>query len=225
MDYAQLVSTLQERLAPLARAEEEFEFQSEIYPGMTPAAIDAVEAAIAAEEGMAGFRVSAELRRFYAAANGLYIHWVDRHGRETIETSETSAVSYPIGGLAKIPYLPELYEPDEPDEPDEPRARAVYDRYKLFDRADSRDRVSLRFERGQPEPQLYFFERNTGVSYPLALDIPTYLELLLEARGLIWWQQFFVADPSFRMDPIKADIFQRALRRLFPDADAARFRR
>lgn len=91
------------------------------------------------------------------------------------------------------------------------RARAVYDRdrYKLFDWADSRDHVSLRFARGRAEPELYFFERSSGAYYLLALDIPSYLELLLEARGLTWWQQFFVADPSFRMDPVKADIFQR----------------
>ncbi len=222
MDYARFAATLREQLVPLAQADEQFELKWEVSPGLEPAVIDWLEATIAAEEGMAGFRISEELRRLYAAANGLSIYWVDLNADETIRTSETSAVSYGIGGFAWTPYLPQLYEPGEPGEP---RAHAVYDRYKLFDRADLWDHVSLRFARGRLEPDLYFFEGDTGVFYPLALDIPAYMELLLEARGLTWWQQFFVADPSFRMDPVKADIFQRNLRRLFPDADASRFRR
>ncbi len=144
MDYARLTAILQERLAPLARDEGRFQAEWEVSPGLEPTVIDWLEGSIAAEEGMVGFRISPELRRLYAAANGLSIYWVNLNADETIRTSETSAVSYGVGGFARTPYLPELYEPGEPGEP---RTRAVYDRYKLFDWADGRDHVSLRFAR------------------------------------------------------------------------------
>ncbi len=221
MDYAWFVATLKERLAPLARSDR-FEFQSTIYQGMPLALIDAFETAIAGEDGMAGFHVPEDLKRFYTAANGLYVHWVDREPDEWLRRSDGASVTYQPAGLATISFLSQLYALDESGES---RSRAIYDRYTLFDRADGWDQVALRFDHDRPDPEFYLYERDTARYHPLSLNIVTYMEVLLETRALAGWQEFFIADPSYQIEPVKAEWFRSTLHRFFPDADTSHFQR
>lgn len=221
MDYAWFVATLKDHLAPLANSDR-FEFQSTIYQGMPLSSIDALETAIVGEDDMAGFHIPEDMKRFYEAANGLYVHWVDREPDEWLRRSDGASVTYQPAGLATISSLPQIYALDEPGES---RARAIYDRYKLFDRADGWDQVALRFDHDHPEPEFYLHERDTARYQLLSLDIGTYMEVLLETRALAGWQEFFIADPSYQIEPAKAEWFRNTLHRFFPDVDVSPFHR
>ncbi len=213
MDYERYIARLGTRLAPMAGSEE-YEFQATLYPGIAPPAIAALETAIRAEDGLTQFQIPDEMKRFYTAANGVYIHWVHRGDRLRDQ--------YPSGGHAHIPYLPQLFETTEDGEQ---REQAIFDRLHVFDTARGDNQVSVRFRRDQLEPEFYYFDPDSGRTYPLDLDLPSYLERLLETRGLGWWQEFFIADPSFRVDSEKEEWFHLALQHFCPDVDLARYAR
>jgi len=96
--------------------------------------------------------------------------------------------------------------------------------YHLFDIIDNEREVMLRFHRGSDQPTLYYRHVPSDTYHPLDLDVPTYIDLLLQCRALSPWQEFFITTRGFRIDDKTARAFFDSLARLFPDADPARFR-
>lgn len=75
--------------------------------------------------------------------------------------------------------------------------------------------------RDEPEPGLYYFAYHDD-PIPLDLDVEGYIELLLEARGFLYWPKVIVArltDTEFE----EVDRFRDAMPRLFPDFDPDAF--
>ncbi len=157
--------------------------------------------------------MSPTMRPFYQVANGFDLTWVYH---ETSSFTDTTPI-----GQSLLAGLSTLYAPIDEDDHDLP-----YDEgYRLFDRIDMEEEVVLKFQRSVDEPEFYLHHVPSDTYHLLALDFPTYMDLLLQTRALYPWQQFFVTTPGFRIDEARERSFFDNLERLFPDADASRFRR
>jgi len=185
----------------------------QIFPPLRDESIRQMEQYITERQGIPGFRVLPAMRSFYHAAASWELSWI------------YNAAS-PIGG--RTPFgqsilsgLSKLYAPVDWAERDVP-----YDEgYRVFDWIIPDEEVVLKFQRGVDEPTFYLHHVPSDTYHPLALDFPTYMDLLLQTRALYPWQQFFVTTPGFRIDEASERSFFDNLARLFPDADASRFRR
>ncbi len=189
-------------------------------PAVWPEDPEDIERELASEPGMGKVHILDEIRGFYQVANGFSLYWVD----ETNADTDRKAVA---SGLAYLKHLSYLYEPAERQER-ERRAipySSLYEDYRTFDGIDGEHQVVLRFYRDRQEPEFYYHVQKTDAYHLMTLDFAGYMDLLLESRGLLFWQEFFVADPDARIAPDWADWFHSNLARLFPDADASRFRR
>ena len=211
MDYADYVRKLRESAGGM-QASARFHCHFTQRPGAHPDDVDDVddmEAEIAREEGMAGFSVPGDMKRFYTAANGFELGW-----------QEVRTDGRVVAGSARLPIINAIYEPEE--EMGQPRS-LLYERPRLFDWTGEEDQVYMRFTRIVAEPRLFYRAQSTGREHALSLTFPEYLERLLEARAMYPWQRFFVSDPEIRLDTAARQAFVQDLQRLFPETDASRF--
>ncbi len=229
MDWAGYTARLQEWVEGLQRSED-YSTDFELYPGMLPEEIDDIEGYLRAEPGLEEVRIAADLRAFYQAASRFSLEWYSELEEENpwrVRRDGGGSVSYgQPGGYAYIALLSELYTPVErhqAGERDIPFS-SLYEDYRTFDHLAG-DRVCTRFSRGHQEPALFYYNSDTKGYYPLTLDFTAYMETLLEVRALRSWQQFFIADPDYQLEPERVEWFHESLTRFAPDADPARFRR
>ncbi len=208
----------QERVAAMKHSGE-FDIRFKPDPGIWDEDPANIEEELASEPGMGEVHILDDMRDFYRAANGFYLYWV---GEGDADTDSKAAAR----GHAWLEHLSYLYEPAERREREKrfiPYS-SLYEDYRAFDRIDGEHQVDLRFYRDRQEPEFYY-TKDKRTYHLLSLDFATYMDLLLEARGLMHWQRFFIVAPDARITPDWAEWFHANLRRLFPDADASRFRR
>jgi len=180
---------------------------------MRETSIQQMEKYIEEHQGIPNFHILPAMRPFYQAIGGWELTWVYHEPSPIVRTT-------PIG-QSFLSGPSTLYAPVDEAEHDLP-----YDEgYRVFDRIAAEEMVVLKFQRGVDEPEFYLHHVPSDTYHPLALDFPTYMDLLLQTRALYPWQQFFVTTPDFRIDKEIERAFFVDLARLFPDADASRFRR
>jgi len=212
MNVKTYVTTLQAQVDDMRQSGRYDDVTFEIYNSMPEGSIEEMENDVAEQEGIPDFRVPDRIKAFYRVANGFKLGWV--------YVEDTVAGRQPVG-TADIASLPELYVPlDEAERPIH-----YDDGYRTFDNMDVDEQVVLKFHRSVDEPEFYYHLPKLGAYYRLALDFSTYLDLLLQTKGLYPWQHFFIDDPAFRRDEWAERAFFEILPRLFPDADIARFQR
>jgi len=193
----------------------QFDLWVEMNPGAEDDRVAELENDIQGEAGMEGFHVLGAMRTIFQSANGFLFYWASR----TDVDGPGIAKGYSaISGLARI-YWP----PDGSSLPYD----SLYERYTIFDRTDPQQQshVALRFSRDREEPEFYYYTQQSDTYWRLALDFADYMDLLLQTRAMVGWQEFFVAGDAPPLDRDGAERFIRRLGRLFPDADLARFRR
>lgn len=232
MDWAGYVATLEARVEAL-RLSRRYHVLFDLYSGMHPDTPWQLEYDLHTAPGQEHIRISDELRTFYLATDGFDLSWSlltegARRWQRVRQGDQEVTVSYgPPAGVAQIAGLPEMYVPlidggpggrNLPD-------TALYEGYRTLDSLSAEDRVAVRFFPDRQEPVLFYHRHDTDRYHPLSLDFTAYMELLLEARALKGWQQFFIADPAYEVEPAWMEWFHANLARLFPDADASRFQR
>jgi len=194
---------------------------------------ETIEEDLHAEPGLEDVHIQGELRDFYRVIHSFDLWWTSTvegaaRWQRVQRGDEFVNVTYgQPSGYAAIALLAQLYTPlDRRDagERDVPYSSLFTD-YRTLDHLDDEDRVAVRFFPDRQEPALFYHRHDTDSYHPLALGFTAYMELLLEARALKGWQQFFIADPSYEVELAWMEWFHANLRRLFPDADASRFRR
>jgi len=208
-----------ERAASMERSGE-FEIRFESDPGIWDEDPANIEEELASEPGMGEVHILDDMLSFYRVVNGFYLRWISDIEADT----DMKAVAR---GYAHIEHLSYLYEPAERREREKRDIpySSLYEDYRVFDWIGSGNVVALRFYRDCQEPEFYYHVQKTDAYHLMTLDFSGYMDLLLESRGLLFWQEFFIADPQARIAPDWAEWFHANLARLFPDADASRFRR
>lgn len=170
-----------------------------------------MEDKISAEEGMERFRISTPIKKLYQAANGFRLRWTYIY-----LTDE----DYITCGNTDISSIYAIFDPE--DELGKPH-KLLYKKYRLFDWIGDNNHVALKFLKEREEPKLYYYAKNTNSYYKMSIDFTEYLSLMLEARALYPWQEFFIADRNFKIDQHIAQKFLFDLELLFSDADLSRF--
>ncbi len=184
------------------------------YPDVSGDRLRELEEYVAQRQGIPGFRIPPSMRALYALVGGWELSWV----------YQVPSGQPPFGHSILVHPL-DLFSPADDHGPYGGEDNMPYDaNYRLLDRITAEDEVMLQFRRGVDEPAFYYHEAPSDTYHPLDLDVPTYIDLLLQCRALYPWQQFFIATPGFRVDDKTARAFFDSLARLFPDADPARFR-
>jgi hypothetical protein len=209
MDYQQYIGRLKE-LAGAIQKDARFRPLVEIERPFSAGEFADLEGSME-RAGMDDVAVWQEFRNFHGVANGFLFQWLYQ-GREPVAIKSGSAQ---IAMVQEI-YLPEHLPPS--------KAGLFYGERRVIDRMSPDDQVAVRFRKGVHEPELHYFSDVTGDYHRLTLDFPGYLEMLLEARAMYRWQQFFVADPTFPLSEEDAETFRGALESLFPDANVGLFR-
>jgi len=220
MDGAAYMARWRERIAAMERSGK-YEIRWKPNGGSQPGDPEDIEHELVSEPGMSVVRIPDDFRSFYIAANGFYLYWVSEVKADTDMKSIAR-------GQALIAHLSQLYEPVDRLERGEPGPipyNSLYEDYRVLDYIAGEDQVVLRFCRERQDPDFYYYVQGTQTYHRLSLDFASYMDLLVESRGLRRWQQFFIADPQARIAPDWAEWFHANLARLFPDADASRFRR
>ncbi len=219
MDGAAYMATWRERIAAMEQSGE-FEIRFEPDPGMWHEDPEDIEEELIAEPGMGVVRIPDDMRSFYLAANGFYLYWVS-------DTDAATDMKATAQGYAHLAHLAHLYEPVDrlAKEPGPIPYSSLYEDYRVFDWIGSGNVVALRFYRDRQDPEFYYHVQKTDAYHLMTLDFAGYMDLLLESRGLLFWQEFFITDPDARIAPDWAEWFHANLARLFPDADASRFQR
>jgi hypothetical protein len=149
-------------------------------------------------------------RELYGVANGFLFQWLYSGDRDVTTKA----------GSASIAMVQEIYLPENLPAG---REKLFYGQKRVLDRISPDDQVAVCFRQGTAEPELHYFSDDTGDYHQLDLDVPLYLETMLEARAMYRWQQFFVTDREFPLSKKAAESFRRSLSNLFPDADVSRF--
>ncbi len=183
------------------------------YPPKPDEAIGRLEEYVAGHQGGPSFRVPPLMRPFYRVSGGWLLDWVCE--------SPSPVDGRPPTGYSRLSSLTQICLPTDEDEQEVP----LYEGYHRLDEAGGGQEVALQFHRGVDEPALYLHDVPSDLYHPLALDVPAYIDLLLQCRALQPWQQFFITTPGFRVADETARAFFDSLARLFPDADPAPFRR
>ncbi len=215
MIFAHFVDTLNTYADAMRRSDHYELVRYKVYPPVHPDDITEMEHDLSCADDMSGFHVADTVSQFYQVANGLRFVWV-YHGYQVD--------GYEPVGNTNISLLSDIYEPT--DSLNDPLPYTLlYEQYRLFDWTGDKEQVVMEFSRGKEEPELYYHCAEDNSYHRLALDITTYMDLLLQTRGLYPWQQFFVADDNFHVDEKRAQRFFVNLARLFPDVDATRFHR
>ncbi len=232
MDWAGYVTTLEARVEAL-RLGRRYHVIFDLYGGTHPDSFWQLEYDLHTAPGQEHVRIPDELCAFYRATMGFNLSWSlltegalrwqrVRHGDQVVH------VSYGVpSGRARIADLSDLYVPTHDEGPGRRVVldTALYEGYRTLDSLSEGDRVAVRFYPDRQEPVLFYHRHDTDSYHPLALGFTAYMELLLEARALKGWQQFFIDDPAYEVEAAWMEWFHANLRRLFPDADASRFRR
>ncbi len=232
MDWVGYVATLEARVEGM-RLNRRYHVLFDLYGGTHPDTPWQVEHDLHTAPDQEHVRIPNELRAFYLTTMGFDLSWslmtegalrwqrVRRGDQEVIVSYGAPSGTAHIGMLARL-YIPLLDEgPGRHAIPD----TALYASYRTLDSLSNGDRVTVRFYPDRQEPVLFYHRHDTDRYHPLALDFAAYMELLLEARALKGWQQFFIADPSYEVEAAWMEWFHANLTRLFPDADASRFQR
>ncbi len=182
-----------------------------VFKPMREASILQMEEYVAQHQDSPNFHVLPTMRPFYHVTTGWELTWV--------YWEPSPITNNPPNGQSLLSGPGELYAPVDWAEQDIP-----YDEgYRVFDALSANEEVVLKFHRGIDEPEFHLHHMPSDSYHPLALDFPTYMDLLLQTRGLSPWQHFFVTSPNFRIDDRTREGFLDNLRRLFPEADTSRF--
>jgi len=212
-DYTAYVKTLSASVEEMRQTPPFEVLKWRASPPMKESSIVDMETYISQHQGLPGFHVLPAMRPFYRVANGFRLNWV--------YWKPSPVTNNPPNGKAALPVLSALYAPVDEEERD-----LAYDEgYRVFDSINASEEVVLKFQRGVDEPAFFFHHIPSDSYHPLALDFPTYMDLLLQTRALYPWQHFFITSPGSRIDDRTREGFFDDLARLFPDADASRFRR
>ncbi len=231
MDWTTYIATLQAQVG-LMQSSDDYSIDFEIYPGMLLEDIDAIEGYLHLEPGMEDVSIPDELRAFYRVTSGFSLYWYSERERENpwklVRRGDDDVnVSYGApGGHTYILLLSQMYTPVERHQAGERNIpfASLFEDYRTFDLIGG-DRVCTRFYRDRQEPAFFYYHQETNNYYSLTLDFTSYMGTLLEARALKGWQQFFIADPAYKVESAWVEWFHESLVQLFPDADVTRFRR
>jgi hypothetical protein len=188
-----------------------FKVVFETYPTPRTGDLEDLESIIRSEPGMEDFKICDQIREFYQVSNGFRLQWqyLDHDDQHRITTGSTAIASI-LG----------IYLPDE--EEGQPYS-LIYERPRIFDDIGNQDYVAMRFSRDVASPKLLYKCRDSDRVHELGLDFNRYLELLLQARAMYRWQQFFITDDSFRPLPGVEDRFRSDLKQLFSEVDLSPF--
>ena len=172
-----------------------------------------VAAAVQREEQLENLRIPQVIRDLGAQVGDFLFRW-----------------QYPpvcdkvVWGSAGVVSLYAMYAPfDEQLREEDPQPLNLFGSYNVFDLMSQDHYVATKFERGRPEPVLYYFTAETDTHYRLHLNLEQYLEALLETRGLFPWQELFVDDERFQPSEARIHLLRCQLHELFPDANLRRF--
>lgn len=191
----------------------QFKLVHEFYPPLPMADIEFLEEHVRELSGEEGFRIWRPLAEVYAEANGFVVQWQYLGPREREMTRN---------GSVQLQMLDQIYLPSE--QQGNP-VEKLYEGLPVFDDIGPDNHVALKFARGREEPELYYFTSDTGSHHRMSIGLPQYWDLLLEARAMHPWQELFIADPAFTLDPAQRERFLTGLATLFPEADASKFQR
>jgi len=232
MDWAGYVATLRMRVEEMDIARR-YSIKFDLYKGTPAEDFMTIEEDLHAELGLEHVHILDELRGFYVVTRGFDLQWMSlvegaarwqrvRRGDKVVNVSYGRP-----SGRASIANLSQLYTPLDREDAGERNVpySSIFEDYRTLDSLSGGDRVAVRFFPDRQDPALFYHRHDTDSYHPLALGFTTYMELLLEARALKGWQQFFIADPAYEVEPAWMEWFHANLARLFPDADASRFRR
>jgi len=231
LDWVGYIATLQKRVEEMQHSDD-YSCRSTLNPGMLPSDIEEIEGYLRAEPSMENVRVSDDLRAFYEVTSSFYFRWYFEGERANpwrlVRRGDGYVnVSYGApGGYTHIALLSEIYTPVEryeAGERDLPFA-SLYEDYRTLD-SIAGDRVCLRFYKDREDPSLFYYRKDSTSYHPLSLNFTSYMETLLEVRALRGWQQFFIEDPTYPIEPEWVEWFHESLERLFPAVDVARFQR
>ena len=179
-------------------------------------------------EGMADFKVWEPFKEFYQATGWIKFAWI-----------HLGQISNPFKHLfssADIYSILEIYDPQAMYSGEENRMVyipeneryqpfKIYDEYRMFDRIllDSYSHVAVKFFRNQEAPKFYYYTLETKSYYKMSIGFEEYLDLLLQTRGLRYWQEFFIDDSNFRINLNRGKRFIETLEILFPELDRTIF--
>lgn len=210
MDAQNYINQIHE-LASRLESDGRFKVVFEAYPPMRAGNLEDMENQIKSEPGMEGFEILAPFREFYLMTNGFRLRWqyLGHDDPQRITTGSTRIVS-PI----------ELYQPDE--EEGEPFS-LMYERLRIFDDMGELDNVAMQHYRNSASPKLLYKCQDIEGVHELGLDFNSYLELMLQARAMYRWQQFFIVDEIFRPLPEVEEQFRSDMMLLFPEVDLSPF--
>lgn len=230
MNYQKYVEQLKAQLLALQASPQYELVYSDIGRPLTLEEIlDDIEEFISTEyEGMEDFKVWEPFKEFYQATGWIKFAW--RH---------LGQIPNPFKNLfsgADIYSILEIYDPQAIYSAEENRMvyipeneryqpYKIYDEYRMFDRIflDSYSHVAVKFLRNQEAPQFYYYTLETKSYYKMSIGFEEYLALLLQTRGLSYWQEFFIDDSNFRINMNRAKRFIETLEKLFPELDRTIF--
>ncbi len=188
------------------------------YPDVSGDRLRELEEYVAQHQGISDFYIPPSMRALYALIGGWELSWV-------YQDSLPLSGRPPLGHSILMHPL-DVFSPVDEDSPNGGGDDVPYDaHYRLLDWIGVEDEVVLKFHRGVNEPKIFYHHVPSDTYHPLALDVPAYIDRLLQCRALSPWQQFFITTPGFRVADETARVFFDSLARLFPDADPAPFRR
>jgi len=172
--------------------------------------------------GMENFKVWEPFKEFYQAAFWVKFVWI--YLGEIPNPLKNIFSGSEIYSILQI-YDPEaIYSAEEnrmvyiPENERLNQPYKLYDEYRMFDRIflDSDRHVAVKFFRNQEAPTFYYYTLDTKSYYKMSIGFGEYLELLLQTRGLYYWQEFFVEDSNFRININRSKRFIETLEKLFP---------
>lgn len=162
------------------------------------------------ETGMEDFTLDAQLRDFYRVSRGFLLQW------QYLGHDDPKRI---ITGSAHIVSALRLFDPDETNAP----FGLVYERPPVIDDMGEADQVTLHFSRDGAPPKLMYKFQDSDRVHRLGLDFNGYLEMLLKARAMYRWQQFFIDDETFSPPPWVEQKFRDDMQLVFPEVDLSPF--
>jgi hypothetical protein len=231
MNYQKYVEQLKAQLLAVQASPQYELIYSDIGRPLTLEEIlDDIEEFISTEyEGMEDFKVWEPFKEFYQATAWIKFVWIHL-GQipNPFKNRFSSADIYPILEIYdpeaiysaeenRMVYIPENERLNQPSK--------IYDEYRMFDRIllDSYSHVAVKFFRNQEAPKFYYYTLETKSYYKMSIGFEEYLDLLLQTRGLRYWQEFFIDDSNFRINLNRGKRFIETLEILFPELDRTIF--
>jgi hypothetical protein len=198
-----------EKLGKALSSDSRFRVETKVYIPFSHVDFDDLEEAMR-DKGLTGAAIWPSFRDFYSVANGFRLQW--QYLGQNLKGITTGSAQ--IAMLQAI-YLPEGAPADV--------INRIYQEPRILDDIGPDDHVAIQLRQSHEPPELLYFADITKKYHPLSLDFESYLLMLLEARAMYGWQQFFVSDPGFPLSEEGTKEFHSRLQVCFPDADVSKF--